>query len=117
VDSVVACTEEPYRLLFVDNASSDGTVPYLQERFGRDAVLSNSSNEASSGRRTGARVGQRAVRLLLNNDTAVTPRWLSALRGAAERSPEFGIVGGKIVGPDGRVQVAGLTWPSTARPA
>ncbi len=118
VDSVVSNTPEPHQLLFVDNASADGTVAYLRDRFGTEAVIANDANE---GFIRAANLGISASRggyvLLLNNDTVVTTGWLSALRRAAERSPEVGIVGGKIVGPDGRVQVAGayIAFDGSAR--
>ncbi|MHB0870964.1 MAG: glycosyltransferase family 2 protein [Chloroflexota bacterium] len=118
LDSVVAHTSEPHELIFVDNASSDDTVAYLRERFGDESVLTNDSNE---GFLRAANRGIAAARgdyiLLLNNDTTVTQGWLSALQRAAERSPDVGVVGGKIVGPDGRVQVAGayMAFDGSAR--
>src|SRR5450759_386418 len=87
VDSIVACTPEPYELIFVDNASTDGTVAYLRERFGEQAVNANGTNE---GFLRGANLGIDAAHgryiVLLNNDTRVTTGWLAALRSAAERS-------------------------------
>lgn len=117
-DSIVAHTPEPYRLLFVDNASGDGTVEHLRQRFGEDAVTANNSNEGfiRAANRGIATATGRYV-LLLNNDTVVTPGWLAALQEAAERSPQVGIVSGKIVGPDGRVQLAGayIAFDGSAR--
>gem|GEM_PF-1442570 len=118
VDSIVAHTPEPYELLFVDNGSSDDTVAYLRERFGEGCVLANESNE---GFIRGANRGIAAARggyvLLLNNDTTVTPGWLAALHRAVGRSPDAGITSGKIVGPDGRVQLAGayIAFDGSAR--
>jgi GT2 family glycosyltransferase len=118
VDSVVAHTPEPHELIFVDNASTDDTVAYLRERFGADSVIANNNNDGflrAANRGMAAAHGEYV--LLLNNDTAVSPGWLSALRGAAERSSDVGIVGGKIVGPDGRIQVAGayMAFDGSAR--
>jgi glycosyltransferase involved in cell wall biosynthesis len=118
VDSIVAHTQEPYELLFVDNASSDDTASYLRERFGEEHVLSNASNEGFiRGANRGIAAAKGAYVLLLNNDTTVTPGWLSALQGAAERASDVGIVSGKIVGPDGRVQLAGayIAFDGSAR--
>lgn len=118
VDSLVAHTSQPYELLFVDNASRDDTVAYLKERFGPESIIANDSNE---GFVRAANQGIAAARgdyvLLLNNDTVVTSGWLEALQRAAERSADVGIVGGKIVGPDGRVQLAGayIAFDGSAR--
>jgi len=118
VDSVVSRTPEPNELIFVDNASTDGTAAYLRERFGTEKVILNDTNE---GFLRAANRGMRAARgdyiLLLNNDTVVEPGWLAALLRAAERSDDVGIVGGMILGPDGRVQVAGayMAFDGSAR--
>ena len=45
--------------------------------------------------------------LFLNNDTLVTAGWLDALVRCIEEAPHAGLVGAKLIYPDGRLQEAG----------
>jgi GT2 family glycosyltransferase len=49
--------------------------------------------------------------VFLNNDTLVRPGWLDELVQTAERDPRVGIVGAKLIYPDGTLQEAGsVIW-------
>ena len=74
--------------------------------------LRNEKNEgfiASCNR--GAEKARGSYLVFLNNDTEVTQGWLRALRETFELEPRAGLVGSKLVFPDGRLQEAGgIIW-------
>jgi GT2 family glycosyltransferase len=93
VDSVIRHTQEPYEFIFVDNASTDGTPKYL-DTVPRATVIRNLSNKGfAAGNNLGFARARGEYILMLNNDTIVTPDWLSGLRACLERDPSVGAVG------------------------
>ncbi len=103
-----------YEILLVDNQSSDvATVDYLNGLVGLN--LPNLQVLSYQHEFNFADMNNLAVReargeylVLLNNDTAIVKSdWLDALLNHARR-PEVGIVGAKLLYPDGTVQHAGV---------
>ena len=59
----------------------------------------------------GAELARGEFVLFLNNDTIVTESWLKALTETFELHPKAGVVGAKLIYPDGRLQEAGgILW-------
>ena len=75
-------------------------------------IVRNDRNEGfirSSNR--GAREARGRFLLFLNNDTEVMPRWCDELVATFETVPSAGIVGAKLLYPDGALQEAGgVIW-------
>jgi len=89
-------------VIVVDNASHDGTVESVAQRFPWVQLFVNEENEGF------ARAANRAMRLaegklflLLNPDTLVPPGALSNAADALTERPEVGMLGCKVVGTDG----------------
>lgn len=97
VDSIQKSTRYPYELIFVDNASSDGTVTYLTELIQRNPnyhLIKNDSNRGfAAGNNQGMEIAKGDYLLLLNNDVLVPIGWLEGLVACAEMDPNIGLVG------------------------
>src|SRR5438105_15725246 len=92
-----------FRLILVDNASTDNTVSAVHARFDQVEVITNSTNLGFSG---GFNVGiRRALELgadfilMINNDTFVAPNMLDELMAYAGQ-PGIGLLAPKIYSAD-----------------
>lgn len=97
LDSISTKTAYPnYEVIFVDNASTDGTVEYLQAYAASHPnirlVLNKENRGFSAGNNQGVAASQADYIVFLNNDTLVTHGWLSGLISHL-RDPTIGAVG------------------------
>lgn len=93
IESIRRLTDEPYELIAVDNASTDGTLEYLQA-LPRAKVLVNHENRgfpAAANQGLQAAGGDQI--LLLNNDTVVTTSWLRRMLTTLHGDAKIGLVG------------------------
>ncbi|HRH79826.1 MAG TPA: glycosyltransferase [Thiobacillaceae bacterium] len=113
VDSLLEKTAWPdFEVLIIDNGSDEPAALDYLARIGADPrvrVLSyTDSFNFSAMNNLAARHATGDYLLLLNNDTAVLHEdWLDEMMGHAQR-PEVGIVGARLLFPDGKVQHAGV---------
>ena len=102
---------ERFEVIVLDDGSTDATA----EAVPRIPGIVYLRNEANSGFiascNRGAETGRGKYLVFLNNDTLVRAGWLSALLNTFAKEPKAGIVGSKLLYPDGRLQEAGgIIW-------
>jgi GT2 family glycosyltransferase len=87
-----------FEVVVVDNASTDGSIDFVRERFPECHVVALDANMGfAAGNNAGARGATVPYLAFLNNDTEADCGWLSALVGAAERDPTVGLVTSHVV--------------------
>jgi GT2 family glycosyltransferase len=99
----------PIEVLLVDNASTDGSIEFLTQKFPMVKIIRNDKNLGF------ARATNQAIRLaagnliiLLNSDAELLSQEpVQRIRSFLQMHPQVGIVGGKLLLPSGRVQSLG----------
>jgi len=103
--------DNAYEVIVVDDASDDST-PQMLDNIEGITVIRNPENMGFIySTNNGAKTAKGRYIVLLNNDTIVTHSWLCALRKTFEHCPDAGLVGAKLIYPDGKLQEAGgVVW-------
>ena len=97
IDSILNCTDYPYRLILIDNGSDPDTRDYLRSLEGiKDPGVVLIRNENNLGFVKAVNQGIKASRgqyiCLMNNDTVAAKGWLSELVRILETDRDTGMV-------------------------
>lgn len=100
-----------YEVIIADDVSTDAT-EHLSEFAENIVICRNSINQGFLRNcNNAAKAARGKYVMFLNNDTQVTEGWLSSLVNLIESDDTIGMVGSKLVYPDGRLQEAGgIIW-------
>jgi GT2 family glycosyltransferase/glycosyltransferase involved in cell wall biosynthesis len=100
-------------VIVVDNASSDGSVEMVGERFPGARLLVLPRNMGfSGGNNEGIRVARGECILLLNPDTVAHPGSIATLADYIQAHPGVGITGPRLLNPDGTLQPSRRRFPT-----
>ena len=102
-------------VVVVDNASSDGSADLVAAEFPDVRLIRSPTNTGFSGGNNLALVGMDAdYALLLNSDATTAPGAVDDLLAWADANTDAGIIGPKVLNPDGSLQFSCRRFPTFA---
>jgi GT2 family glycosyltransferase len=106
-----------YELIIVDNNSTDGSNQYLRKLQSnkqlKTVIIENKRNLGySKANNQGIKVAKGKYILLLNSDTEVKNNGLEKLVLFAKNTPQAGVIGAKLLNPDGSTQESCFNFPT-----
>jgi N-acetylglucosaminyl-diphospho-decaprenol L-rhamnosyltransferase len=123
-DEVLACLESLERhrgdlrlqVVVVDNGSRDGTADAVATRFPEVEIVRLDHNAGMPARNEGLRRARGRHRMFIDSDATVTAGALETLVAALDSDPALGLVGPRLVYPDGRRQLSTRRYPPLLLP-
>ncbi|MFN5028631.1 MAG: glycosyltransferase [Burkholderiales bacterium] len=105
------CADEEIEVIVIDDCSPEPAAHALSMVSGVKHIRNSENLGFLKNCNKAGAVATGKYLLLLNNDVIVTPGWLKALVGTFAQRENVGMVGAKLIYPDGRLQEAGgIVW-------
>lgn len=106
-----------YEIIVVDNNSKDGIKDLLSKKYPQVVFLQSNKNLGmGGGNNLGINVSKGEFVLILNPDTLVANNSIRLLYNFIKNNLEIGIVGPKLLNPDGTLQYSCLRFPHLMTP-
>lgn len=110
---LLAWNKASFEVILVDDASTDKTAEIEKLVSGITVIRNKEAQRFIRACNAGGASARGKYVALLNNDTEPTTGWLDELIAAFDRFPNVGLVGSKLLYPDGSLQDAGgIIWNS-----
>lgn len=96
-----------HEIIVVDNASDDGSVEFIREKFPSVKLIVNQNNLGfSKANNTALKLAQGNYILLINPDAIVSEDTITKMIAFLKEHDDAGLAGCKILNPDGSLQLA-----------
>jgi GT2 family glycosyltransferase len=103
LDSLRQQTCLEFEIILVDNSSNDGSQAFVRAQYPEVTLIELGENRGFTGAcNAGWAASQGQTIILLNNDTAVHPHWLSEIIRAFDAHPQVGSIASKMLLFDSR---------------
>ncbi len=120
LEAIRASTREGmYEIIVVDNASTDITPDELRRRDAAGelrAILNSQNMGFGHACNQGAKAARAPHIVFLNNDTTPKPKWVEYCLAHFKWNPKAGIVGNKLLYPNGTIQHGGIHFVPLENP-
>jgi len=93
VETLQRNTKEPFKLIIVDNNSTDGTQEWLRQQPWIYHIENTSNLGFACGNNIALELVDTEYFVLANNDIIFTPKWLKTMLSSFAHNPKYGIVG------------------------
>lgn len=109
LNSVLQTNYPSFEVIFIDNASEDGSYRHVKRKYGLNPRVRMIRNDRNYGFAGGNNVGVKKARgeyiVFLNVDTEVNPDWLKNLINTMESDPSIGAAQSKLLLMDDRKRI------------
>ena len=96
-----------YEIIIIDNASQDGSVELIGEKFPDVKLIANNKNVGfGSANNQGMEIANGKYFCLINPDTIVKENTFTKLLEFFDKTPNAGMAGCKVLNPNGTLQLA-----------
>jgi len=108
LDSLLKVNYDNFEIILVDNNSTDGSVEFITKNYPSLIIIKLDSNKGfAEPNNVAAKISKGKYLLFLNNDTVVTPNFISEMVKVMETDKKIAICQSLLLKPDGSVDSSG----------
>ncbi len=107
IESIKRIVDVSYEIIVVDNGSTDNSLERLSRIQGITIVKNKTNRGFTGGNNDGVRIAKGKYIVILNNDTILEDEGINQLPSILDSLGRYDVVGGRLIGMDGRIQPSG----------
>ena len=108
LDSLLKVNYNNFEIILVDNNSTDGSIEFITKNYPSLIIIKLDSNKGfAEPNNVAAKISKGKYLLFLNNDTVVTPNFISEMVKVMETDKKIAVCQSLLLKPDGSVDSSG----------